>query len=130
MPTVRIPTAGNELVASAAVTRLRKVTVAAGTTEVLEQLQLQCNNLPNIFVWIYQTSGVAGLVYAPQFAVDNVTSGGVVVPNWLPLTTFQAIFLNTPSFVNLRVIANMITIEIGNPTASDAELQIVLAASQ
>jgi hypothetical protein len=131
MPLVRIPTTGSELVASAQVVRRRVITVGAGVgLDPLQTLELQINNLPNIFIWLRQTAGVNGISFSPYFAVDNTNTAGAVRPNWLQLAPASAIGLNVPNFFNLRIVGNMITIGIDNPTAAAATLQVVVGASQ
>ena len=131
MPLVRIPTTGAELVASAQVVRRRTITVLAGAAITpLPALQLQINNLPNIFIWMEQTAGANGIAFAPFFAVDNLNSAGTVVPNWLQLAPSSAIAVGVPAFCNLRIVGNMLTLGIDNPTANNATLQIVVGASQ
>jgi hypothetical protein len=131
MPLVRIPTTGAELVASAQVVRRRTITVAAGAAITpLPALQLQINNLPNIFIWMEQTAGANGIAFSPYFAVDNINVAGAVQPNWLQLAPSSAIALGVPTFFNLRIVGNMITLGIDNPTLSAATLQVVVGASQ
>jgi hypothetical protein len=130
VPIVRIPVAGNELVASASVFRRRVVTVPNQTTLTIEAAAIQCNNLPNAFFWIRQDTGVGGLSFVPLFAVDNTSAGGNVVPNWLPLSAPQALFLLQPTFVNQRIVATMLTIQVNNPTGQPATLNLLVAASQ
>ena len=131
MPLVRIPTTGAELVASAQVVRRRTITIAAGAAITpLPSLQLQINNLPNIFIWMEQTAGANGIAFAPYFAVDNLNTAGAVGPNWLQLAPSSAIAVGVPAFFNLRIVGNMLTLGIDNPTASAATLQVVVGASQ
>jgi hypothetical protein len=62
--------------------------------------------------------------------VDKTTSGGAVVPSWLPLSAPQALFLLQPVFVAQRIVATMITIQINNPTGQPATVDLIVAASQ
>ena len=133
MPLVRLPTTGAELVASANVYLRRTVTIVPGTsTNFLQDINLQINNLPNIFVWIRQTGGVMGLSFFPSFAVDNIDVAGVVTPNWLPLTVPQAVFLNQPSFFTFRIVATMLTLGVDYPGGgiANATVEVVIGASQ
>lgn len=131
MPLVRIPTTGAELLASAQVVKRRQIIIAAAAGIVpLESLELQINNLPHVFVWILQTAGQNGISFSPYFAVDNANTAGAVRPNWLQLASASAVGLGVPTFFNLRIVGNMITIGIDNPTAAAATLQVVVGASQ
>ena len=85
MPLVRVPTAGSQIIASATVERRRTLTLAAGASLLVSDMQIQVNNLPNAFLYFYQPAGVNGLAFQPIFAVDNTSAGGVVIPRWLPL---------------------------------------------
>lgn len=133
MPIVRVPVAGSEIIASAAVFKRRTLTlpgVAAGadpSTSVLLDLGIQVNNLPNAFLYVYQTAGIDGTTFTPFFAVDNTTNAQ---PNWLPLTGPQAVFASVPLFSNFRVVATMLSLQVENPTNVDATYEIVVAASQ
>jgi hypothetical protein len=104
MPLVRIPTTGAQLIASAQVVQ--------------------------VFIWLEQTAGANGIAFSPYFAVDNINSAGTVRPNWLQLAPSSAIALGVPTFFNLRIVGNMITLGIDNPTLSAATLQVVVGASQ
>jgi hypothetical protein len=131
MPLVRLPTAGSEIIASAAVTKRRRFTLAGGTQLQLADMELQVNNLPNVFIYIQQPAGGApGLTLTPAFAVDNTVTGGVVAPNWLALSTPQAVFPAVPQFFNFRVIANMITCIVVNTAGVNITFDCVVAASQ
>ena len=131
MPLVRIPTTGAQLIASAQVVQRRQLTIAAGAAiSPLQALELQVNNLPNVFIWIEQTAGANGLSFSPYFAVDNTNVAGTVRPNWLQLAPASAIALGVPTFFNLRIVGNMITLGIDNPTGAAATLQVVVGASQ
>ena len=130
MPIVRIPVAGSELVASASAFKRRVLTVPSQATVTLDDVAIQCNNLPNAFFWIRQESGLAGLSFTPVFAVDNTSAGPQVIPNWLPLSAPQALFLLQPTFVNQRIVATMLTLQVSNPTGQPATLNVLVAASQ
>ena len=132
MPLVRLPTTGSQIVASAQTVLDREFSLANGDVlTVRNAMQIQCNNLPNAFVWIEQTGGGLGLTFAPQFAVSNVTLGGAVVPDLLGLNTPNAIFLNTPAFFNFRVVANVLSLEVICPGAGGPfAVRCVVAASQ
>jgi len=127
MPIVRVPVAGSEIIASASVFKRKTIVLAAGTTLDLNSMGIQVNNLPNAFIYINQTAGVIGSTFTPYFAVDNTTNA---VPNWLPLTPPQAVFLLTPLFSNFRVVATMLTVQIENQTAASQTFTVVVAASQ
>ena len=127
MPIVRVPVAGSEIIASAAVFKRKTVTVAGGADSVLADLAIQVNNLPNAFFYLHQTAGLVGATFQPYFAVDNTTNAA---PNWMVLTPPQAVFLLTPMSVNLRVVATMITVEIKNVTNQAQTFDLVVAASQ
>jgi hypothetical protein len=130
VPIVRLPVAGSELVASASSFIRRRITVPNQTTVTVTETQLQCNNLPTAFFWARQEAGIGGVSFVPTFAVDNTTSGGAVVPSWLPLSAPQALFLFQPVFVTQRIVATMITIQINNPTGQPATVDLIVAASQ
>ena len=127
MPIVRVPVAGSDLIASASVFKRKTLVVAANTKSTLADLAIQCNNLPNAFFYLHQTAGVIGANFEPYFAVDNTTNAQ---PNWLPLTPPQAVFLLTPTFVNIRVVATMLSIQITNQTLNPQTFELVVAASQ
>jgi hypothetical protein len=127
MPIIRVPVAGSEIIASASVFKRRSITIAAGTQSVLNDLGVQVNNLPNAFVYVYQTSGQVGVTFQPFFAVDNTTNA---LPNWLPATVQQAVFLFVPLFSNFRVVATMLSAQISNQTGQSATFEVVVAASQ
>lgn len=131
MPLVRTPTAGSEIIASAAVTKRRRFTLAGGAQLQLAEMALQVNNLPNVFIYISQPAGEApGLTLTPAFAVDNTVTGGVVAPNWLALSAPQVVFPGVPQFFNFRVIANMITCTVVNTGGVNSTFDCVVAASQ
>ena len=130
MPIVRVPVAGSDLIASASVFKRKTLVVAANTKSTLADLAIQCNNLPNAFFWIRQESGLAGLSFTPVFAVDNTSAGPQVIPNWLPLSAPQALFFLQPTFVNQRIVATMLTLQVSNPTGQPATLNVLVAASQ
>lgn len=132
MPIVRVPVAGSDIFASASVFKRKTLTIPAAAggvpgSNALADMAIQCNNLPNAFLYILQTGGLVGCAFIPYFAVDNTTGAQ---PNWLPLTAGQAIFLNTPLFTNFRVVATMLSVQVSNPTAQAATLEVVVAASQ
>lgn len=131
MPIVRVPVAGSEIIASAAVFKRKTVTLAAGqpvsTLSGLNDLGIQVNNLPNAFLYVFQTAGINGSSFVPYFAVDNTTQA---IPNWLPLTGPQAIFAFVPLFSNFRVVATMLSVQIENTSNLPATYEIVVAASQ
>lgn len=131
MPLVRIPTTGSTLVSSAQVVSRQVFTVAAGAAiSASNTLSIQVNNLPNAFFYLIQQTGANGLSFAPFFAVDNRDVAGAVRPNWLQLSPPTALLLTTPAFFNVRLIANMITLGVANPTGVDATLICVIGASQ
>ena len=133
MPIVRVPVAGSDIIASASVFKRKTVTLAGGpnaTITSLNDLGIQVNNLPNAFIYVFQTAGIDGSVFTPYFAVDNLNTAGTVGPNWLQLAPSSAIAVGVPAFFNLRIVGNMLTLGIDNPTANNATLQIVVGASQ
>ena len=131
MPLVRIPTTGATLVASAQVVRRQVFTVPAGAAiNASNKLALQVNNLPNAFFYLIQTTGANGISFAPFFAVDNTDVAGRVRPNWLQLAPPTGLLLATPSSFTVRLIANMITLGIANPTGAPATITCVIGASQ
>lgn len=131
MPIVRVPVAGSEIIASAAVFKRKTITLVGGpgliTTSSLNDLGIQVNNLPNAFIYVFQTAGINGSVFTPYFAVDNTTNA---LPNWLPLTGPQAVFAFVPLFSNFRVVATMLSIEIQNQSGQNATYEVIVAASQ
>ena len=130
MPIVRVPVAGSDIIASASVFKRKTVTLAGGPNSSitsLNDLGIQVNNLPNAFIYVFQTAGIDGSVFTPYFAVDNTTNA---LPNWLPLTGPQAIFSFVPLFSNFRVVATMLSIEIENQSAQAATYEVIVAASQ
>lgn len=127
MPIVRVPVAGSELVASASVFKRKTLVIPVGATSTLADLAIQCNNLPNAFFYLHQTAGDLGADFVPYFAVDNTTNAQ---PNWLPLAPPQAVFLLTPTFLNVRVVATMLSIQVANQTAKPQTFELVVAASQ
>ena len=130
MPLVRVPTAGSQIIASATVERRRTLTLAAGASLLVSDMQIQVNNLPNAFLYFYQPAGVNGLAFQPIFAVDNSTAGGVVIPRWLPLAPFQAVFVGVPAFFNFRVIATMLSVNVTYLGAAPISFDCITAASQ
>jgi hypothetical protein len=132
MPLVRLPTTGSAIIASAQTVLDRTFSLANGDVlTVNAAMQIQCNNLPNAFIWIEQTGGGLGVTFAPQFAVSNITIGGVVQPDLIALNTPNAIFLNTPAFFNFRVVANVLSVAVQCPAAGGPfAIRTVVAASQ
>lgn len=133
MPLIRVATTGSQTIASAAIARRFAVTqspnVSDGSSRTTTQLQI--NNLPNIFVWIEQTGGLAGSTFSPAFAVDDITSAGTPIPRWRNLTTPQLLVINTPQFFNFRVVANMISVNIITPAGAGAStFDVIIGASQ
>ena len=127
MPIVRVPVAGSEIIASASVFKRRTITLAQNSKLSLDTMAVQVNNLPNAFLYVYQTNGINGSSFVPYFAVDNTTNAQ---PNWLPLTGPQASFVFVPLFSNFRVVATMLTVEIENTSNLGATYEVIVAASQ
>lgn len=132
MPLIRLPTTGSNIVASAQTVLDRTFSLAnSDFATVQAAMQIQCNNLPNAFIWIEQTGGGLGVTFAPQFAVSNITLAGVSVPDLIGLNTPNAVFLNTPAFFNFRVVANVLSVAVICPAAGGPfAIRCVVAASQ
>ena len=132
MPLVRLPTSGSSIIASAQTVLDRDFSLANGDFATVQAaMQIQCNNLPNAFIWIEQSAGGLGVTFAPQFAVSNITLAGVVQPDLIGLNTPNAVFLNTPAFFNFRVVANVLSVSVICPAAGGPfAIRCVVAASQ
>jgi len=84
MPLNIVPLTGQDVLAMANVSRAEKFTLAQNTSTNL--MELPVLGLPSLFYNVTLVSGVGGVIFSPLFSVDNVTSGGVPVPNWQPFT--------------------------------------------
>ena len=131
MPLVRNVIAGANVLASAKIARSFALTVAAGTTSSPLLAELQTNTLPACVWYCLMSAGPANCTFNPQFAVDNRPAAVVgIEPNYHPVTIPQAVFLNVPLLVNVRLISNMISASFSVPGGgADADIVIILAAS-
>ena len=80
MPLNRVPLTGNQIVAMANVSRQEKTEFT--TTGTFDYSELNTLGLPSLLYHVQLVTPVANVRAYPLFAVSNVTTGGVPVPNW------------------------------------------------
>jgi len=111
MPLNRTPLTGNQIVAMANVSLQRNYTLtgapALGEDTFTIVNELNVLGLPSLTYWIRLNSNVPNIVFTPLFAVQNTTSGGVTVPNWLPFTNGAVLVPgNVFTFIVRSAVAN------------------------
>jgi hypothetical protein len=111
MPLNRTPLTGNQIVAMANVSLQRNYTLTGApvlgedTFTIVNELNVL--GLPSLTYWIRLNSNVPNIVFTPLFAVQNTTSGGVTVPNWLPFTNGAVLVPgNVFTFIVRSAVAN------------------------
>lgn len=132
MPIVRNVTGGAQVVASAKIARRFTLVVNPGASSVFSDAQLQVNTLPNCMWYaILTTPGIIGATITPQFAVDNASVPGNVIPFYLDVMQPNLLTSGTPFFTTQRIIANMITgiITVPGGAVGPATVELILASS-
>lgn len=91
--------------------------------------QIEADNLPNVFMYVMQTSGLVGLTFTPLVAFANNSAG---LPDWQPLTSPQAVPLGVPIYFVDRISgASAFAIGLTAPAgAVNSDVTAVLGASQ
>lgn len=86
MPLNRTPLTGNQIVAMANVSLQRNYNLTGTSIVAAEPIVNDLNvlGLPSLMYWVRLNTAINGITFTPMFAVQNTTSGGVTVPNWLP----------------------------------------------
>lgn len=110
MPLNRVPLTGNQIVAMANVSRAEKTTFTS--TGTFEYSQLNALGLPSLLYWVRLDTAVANVRFYPLFSVDNVTVGGVPVPNWATFNNGTILVPNNVSVFTIRAAVSVIGIRI------------------
>jgi hypothetical protein len=132
MPLARVPLTGSFDVAMANVSLERKLTVTNPAPNaakiIVNDLELNVQGLPSLFFWIRLDSPVANILWNPLFAVDNVTAGGVTVPNWFPFTNgFILVPGNVTTFV-IRAAVGTVGISLDIPAGTSIDITTAISA--
>jgi hypothetical protein len=100
MPVVPLPTAGSSAFASAEAGERFQIEMPPATDSGIlygVAAAIECNALPEVFLWLRQTAGLIGCTFQPVFSLSNIDGGlGAPIPEWLPLTQPQIIPLGSP----------------------------------
>jgi hypothetical protein len=110
MPLNRVPLTGNQIVAMANVSRAEKTSFSSVGT--FDYSQLNALGLPSLLYWVRLDTAVANVRFYPLFAVDNVTAGGVPVPNWASFTNGSILVAGNVSVFTIRAAVSVIGIRI------------------
>jgi hypothetical protein len=135
MPLNRTPLTGNQIVAMANVSLQRNYTMVGpgifGETSYIVNNEINVLGLPSLTYWVRLNSNVPNIVFTPLFAVQNTTSGGVTVPNWLPFTNGAVLVPgNVFTFIVRSAVANA-AVEFaipGSVPASTINVDVVITA--
>ena len=135
MPLNRTPLTGNQIVAMANVSLQRNYTMVGagliGTSTYIVNNEINVLGLPSLTYWVRLNSNVPNIVFTPLFAVQNTTSGGVTVPNWLPFTNGAVLVPgNVFTFIVRSAVANA-AVEFaipGSVPASTINVDVVITA--
>lgn len=124
MPIDRVNLSGNTPVSMGSVVLQRKYTltgsaVAATSTTLAE---LNVIGLPSLMYWVQLDTAVPNIVWTPMFSVQNITSGGVTAPNWIPFNNGIVIAPSTVSTFTIRAAVALAGIRITIPSAAPASV--------
>jgi hypothetical protein len=131
MPLARVPLTGSLDVAMANVSLENKVTFdnSLGANPVTFTFnELQVTGLPSLMYWIRLDSPVANVVWNPLFAITNITTGGVTVPNFHVFTNgFVLVPGNTTTFF-VRAAVGTAGMSVAVPAGTSVTVTTVISA--
>lgn len=124
MPLNRTPLTGNQIVAMANVSLQRDYSFPApGANPSINTVnEINVLGLPSLMYHITLNSPVAGVIFTPLFSVQNITTGGVTAPNWVPFTNGALLVPGNVFVFSIRAAVGQAAAEItipagGGPTA-------------
>jgi hypothetical protein len=118
MPLNRVPLTGNQIVAMANVSRRETLTLLASPPAPKDQDFLEINvlGLPSLMYYARLPAGApGGIVWEPLFAVDNITVGGVTVPNWQPFTNGFVLVPGNVTVFTIRAAVSLAAMRFNIP---------------
>jgi len=90
--------------------------------------ELQVTGLPSLMYWIRLDSPVANVVWNPLFAITNITTGGVTVPNFHVFTNgFVLVPGNTTTFF-VRAAVGTAGMSVAVPAGTSVTVTTVISA--
>lgn len=105
MPLVRTPLTGNQIVAMGSVSLQRNYTLTtnpvAGTNTFIVN-EIPVGGLPSLTYWVRLNTALAGVIFDPVFAVQNLTTTGTTTPDWRPFTNGNVLVPNNIFVFNIR----------------------------
>jgi hypothetical protein len=110
MPLNRVPLTGNQIVAMANVSREEKTSFTS--TGTFDYSELNVLGLPSLLYWVRLDSPVANVRFYPLFAVTNITTAGVPVPNWAPFNNGTILVPGNHTVFTIRAAVSTIGIRI------------------
>jgi hypothetical protein len=118
MPLNRVPLTGNQIVAMANVSRRETLTLLASppADKVQDFLEINVLGLPSLMYYVRLPAGApGGIVWEPLFAVDNITVGGVTVPNWQPFTNGFVLVPGNVTVFTIRAAVSLAAMRFNIP---------------
>ena len=129
MPLVRTPLTGSQIVAMANVSLQRSYTLTAGLAQdTFTRNELSVLGLPSLMYWVRLNTPVNGVIFTPMFAVQNITTGGLAGPNWLPFTNGALLVPGNIFVFTIRAAVAQAAADITVPALQSVDVDIVITA--
>jgi hypothetical protein len=90
--------------------------------------ELAVLGLPSLMYWVRLNTPINGVVFTPMFAVQNVTTGGVAGPSWLPFTNGALLVPGNIFVFTIRAAIAQAAADITVPPLQSVDVDIVITA--
>lgn len=107
----------------------RSYTFTAGLAqESFIRNELSVLGLPSLMYWVRLNTPLNGVLFTPQFAVQNLTTGGVAAPNWLPFNNGALLVPGNVFVFTIRAAVAQAAVEITVPPLQTVSVDVVITA--